>query len=497
MLFLSGKSIFGGNRTSLGTALVGESVSAVRVSRLSQGRWGVERIAGGAAGAGRSWLTATMEVGFMVRHLRLPETLKEETVLKYIKASAGELMPLKDDTSALIRCDGVMDPDRTTFPIGISPRKLAELVRRFNAAGIDTRRASGLIPSAAAMGLAADALESRAASRMKMILHLSSDRAELACLRGGRPVFFRETYIRGEPGGSPGLHPKIDKWLLATEAYFRQGPQFGSPEEIVLIGEGSDDPAALETVRGIFQRSQVRLLDVSDRIISESMGTNEIRHHALAIGAALAEFHPAARRMDFLHQPAMRERRAADAVIFGCATAMLALASVTANVYFLERARIKLAAVAQNQKTIDDLRRELARSRESILPEAERLLAVAGGDAGGAARAGNLNLLLPELLDGVAEAVPAGVTLERLTTAAPGGEGGAYAGLRQPVAATRIRIEGRAGAAEDIHALVVNLNTRSGITAQAVSIDPDRDSPGRAGGYRFAVELSYRRDGRV
>lgn len=469
-----------GEGETYGVSLDGAEVGAVSVRRLSGDRTRVDLVRNISS---RAWLTAGKDLTFVLRHIQIPIDFKGD-LGNYTRAYASEIFPKKDE-EIFVRTDGIQDPDGVVFVHGIYETRQRELFKDFAKAGIDPRKAAGLVPQAVAIHSAVELLERRTLPKFLVILHLGQTAVDLVGVRGGRPVFYR-SHTRREPTGSANApsdksEPIFIQQISGTVNYLENNPHFGTPQEVVLTGLWSNVASVAEAAGMFFPKSQVRVLQPADTIVSESMSPEDFRSHALSIGAAAVGMRQAlAGRINFLDEPmTAAEKRMTDTVydkiILGCAAAMLALAFVTVNAFFLDSTKSHLSKIAENQKTIETLRAEL-HCLEPDLESATRLLNAAAVRLDASkSKTFSIPASAAKLISAVESAAPDGITLDKIESGAATSSQGGYSNLSYQGDPATVAISGKATLPEQVILFQDALREALGVYVDIASMGREGD----------------------
>lgn len=504
-----------GEGETQGISLDGTESGAVRVRKLAGDRTQIEPA---EKSRPKSWVTARKDFTFLIRHKRVPADYRGP-IDHYVRAYAEDIFPPMKGEPILVRTDGIQDPDGVLFVHGISETKQRNLLKDLFMAGIDPRQAAGLIPQAVALHRGVELLEGRAFPKFLVILHLGHSGVDLVGIRGGRPVFHRAIYRQTDPGaeqphaavsGAVQRHPSaresfepeaahplpFHQQVLLTAQHLEKDPvHFGTPDEVVLTGPWSNQPTILDDVRMFFPKSQVRRLEISKSVVSESMSEEDIRSNAMAIGAAAAGLHRrTAAAVNFLAEPkpaaaANSEGSVYDKIILGGVAAMLALAFVTANAVLLDRTNLRLEKIAQNQAKLETLRARL-RGAQSDVAGVDRVLnAAAIRFDSSRSKTFSMPVSMSKLLSVITSAAPPGVTLNKIDYGPGGGaDAGRYSNFFSQGDPVTVTLSGAAALPEQALEYQDALREALGVSVEIVSLGREGDLWARKP-HRFVIAL--------
>ncbi len=472
-----------GGETSCGISLDGGEVSAVLVRPLSGGRSRIECVAPPEASA---WITVRKDLSFVVRHSRVPVDF-EGSLYNYIRAYSADIFSSKPEELILVRTDGIRDPDGVVFMHGIMEARYRNILKEIAEAGIDPRKAHGLLPPAATLHRAVEILEQRVFPRFYLIFHQGQTGVDIVGVRDGRPVFHRSlpSQLSKAAGQETPRQWNLFQQIVTTVRYIENHEHFGVPEEVVLTGLWPDMPEIPDEIAALFPRSLVHQLTVCDKVVSETLTPETLRTSVMAIGAAVVGAErELAERINFLAEPVEtlpagghRSRESVyDKIIFACGAAMAALAFVTANAFFLDATKVRMDKIVENQKAIESLRSEL-RKLEPDLASAKQLLNAA---------AVRFDLLrsntfsipvsISKLLSTIGAAAPEGITLDKLESGVGlSADQGRYSNYFSDGESASVLLSGRANLPEDVIFFQDALRDKLGVSVDIVSMTREGD----------------------
>ena len=445
----------GEGETSYGLSLDGLEASFISFQPLSGGRSRIEIASKLPAGG---WLTVRKDLTFVIRHSRVPLDF-QGNLYNYIQAYASEIFQMKSEEKIMVRTDGHRDPDGVAFVHGIMETRYRNVLKDIVEAGIDPRKTSGLVPPSVALHRAVEILEQREFPHFYIILHHGHTGVDIIGVRDGRPVFHRSLPVRLLKPTAPEQSRQLNLFQLiaATVKHIENNAHFGVPQEVVLTGMWPEMPEILDEVAVLFPKSTVRHLNLCDKIVSETLTPETLRTHVMAIGSAVTGIQQeAAARLNFLTEPA--EKNVAvkprdsvyDKIIWGCAAAMLALAFVTANAFFLDATKSRLGKISENQKTIESLRAEL-HGLEPDLESATRLLNAAAIRLDASkSKTFSIPASAAKLISAIESAAPQGITLDKIESGAAATSQGGYSNLSYQGGSVTVAISGKSNLPEQV-----------------------------------------------